>query len=400
MKEAKTEETKKSEPAYKKIKTSNGDELELFLDRFLSGDGRLGEEEASKLKEEQFLKGLLNRLNDDKYRQYKFAILTSPFYGSYFDLSKGIVKDFVLADEKALADFLIEEANAGRLEDEKNAVLYQIAVDESVNGKTEFQRLWNSFSLKEEWDYILTLQRLNPEIPKSRAAARLLINAHGKSVKAFIQALDDRIKKNGEAEAELDRFLQEYMRLDCEKSYDVVSGIIAIHKNREKRLEREKNLIQKENDKVSKKLFSCVYQPLESLESLASDLRVTEGQINCKLVSDKLMAYIIELRKSLNEEPFDLSALGDMDAWETQRAVKYDSEKYSIATRESLAGKSVKLQTLGFSYHDEKGNPKKRPAKAYTTENKKQKNSKGKIENNKKGVKNSSSRNTKGGTKK
>ena len=120
---------------------------------------------------------------------------------------------------------------------------------------------------------------------------------------------------------------------------------------------------ERELNRYSSELFSSIYLPLEQLENLAVNLRLSDGEIKCSLVAGQMIQAISALREGLTA--MGLETADEIERWERQSYIEYDAEKHRMSSPVINPDEKVKLQTLGYSYVDDDGNKKIRAAEVY-----------------------------------
>lgn len=223
--------------------------------------------------------------------------------------------------------------------------------------------IWNEFIDEEQWQCILSKMRQvisSDEIPQMLSS--VLRKLEGCSVRALVKVLCESYTKEnnislweiannisyndfGQNKEIILRFMQ------CiEKSNTVKGKKIAAF---ERRLQGQ-----------AKEVYANVYEPEEKLEELVTNLATFSGEIAPNTVRQQLLPIVKDFRKGF--ERLGVNVLTGGTKWENNESVRFNPEKHTMPSNgRPHKGDDVKLNTLGFFYKDEDGNPKKHLAKIY-----------------------------------
>ena len=223
--------------------------------------------------------------------------------------------------------------------------------------------IWNEFIDEEQWQCILSKMRKvisSDEIPQMLSS--ILRKLEGCSVRALVEVLCESYTKEnnislweiannisyndfGQNKEIILRFMQ------CiEKSNTVKGKKIAAF---ERRLQGQ-----------AKEVYANVYEPEEKLEELVTNLATFSGEIAPNTVRQQLLPIVKDFRKGF--ERLGVNVLTGGTKWENNESVRFNPEKHTMPSNgRPHKGDDVKLNTLGFFYKDEDGNPKKHLAKIY-----------------------------------
>lgn len=223
--------------------------------------------------------------------------------------------------------------------------------------------IWNEFIDEEQWQCILSKMRQvisSDEIPQMLSS--VLRKLEGCSVRALVEVLCESYTKEnnislweiannisyndfGQNKEIILRFMQ------CiEKSNTVKGKKIAAF---ERRLQGQ-----------AKEVYANVYEPEEKLEELVTNLATFSGEIAPNTVRQQLLPIVKDFRKGF--ERLGVNVLTGGTKWENNESVRFNPEKHTMPSNgRPHKGDDVKLNTLGFFYKDEEGNPKKHLAKIY-----------------------------------
>ena len=102
-----------------------------------------------------------------------------------------------------------------------------------------------------------------------------------------------------------------------------------------------------------KALFSSIYEPLKRLELLASDLRMSSGNIPCHLVANQLVDLISSLRSGMLQ--MNLYPVCDIDDWRRGRPIPYNAGQHIRPMNAEDDPNKIILQTMGFRYLGDDG---------------------------------------------
>lgn len=223
--------------------------------------------------------------------------------------------------------------------------------------------IWNEFIDEEQWQCILSKMRKvisSDEIPQMLSS--ILRKLEGCSVRALVEVLCESYTKEnnislweiannisyndfGQNKEIILRFMQ------CIEESNTVKGkkIAAF----ERRLQGQ-----------AKEVYANVYEPEEKLEELVTNLATFSGEIAPNTVRQQLLPIVKDFRKGF--ERLGVNVLTGGTKWENNESVRFNPEKHTMPSNgRPHKGDDVKLNTLGFFYKDEEGNPKKHLAKIY-----------------------------------
>ena len=348
--------------AYKVIDEIKPPVEEIFLRDYIQS-GELSAEEIESLRNYGFLQRFIELFDKTSYRNVAFPVLAKLYSDNAIDLESDLFAKFISAHGTMLAEYLEEEYSEvpGYLEDTEKRVFLEFSIRETVRGSDEYTEWWNSISRAVDWRIILETAEEVIDDSILKVAVKLMHHVSGASMDAFMELLQS--EQSEVLRITPAEFIIELVGQEAPEQKNLVRGYIRGLDQNVHKLQRRVAVKEREISRHTQELFSALYQPLEQLEQLAVDLRLSDGEIKCSLVAGHVINALADLRESLSA--LGLDTADDVSAWRKQTFVEYDPEKHRIPSMIGSAGEQVKLQTLGFVYTDDEGNNKIRAAEVY-----------------------------------
>ena len=339
----------------------------LVLDDFFSS-GEASDELKRLIKDKESFKKILEELH--RRVGYEIEILWELWRQKLINCKNKDILVYLQQHSQQANDFLKKRMQSDKvdIEDSFLELLLQALIEkERENLATgEVNRnidIWNEFIDEEQWQCILSKMRKvisSDEIPQMLSS--ILRKLEGCSVRALVEVLCESYTKEnnislweiannisyndfGQNKEIILRFMQ------CiEKSNTVKGKKIAAF---ERRLQGQ-----------AKEVYANVYEPEEKLEELVTNLATFSGEIAPNTVRQQLLPIVKDFRKGF--ERLGVNVLTGGTKWENNESVRFNPEKHTMPSNgRPHKGDDVKLNTLGFFYKDEDGNPKKHLAKIY-----------------------------------
>ena len=348
--------------AYKVIDEIKPPVEEIFLRDYIQS-GELSAEEIESLRNYGFLQRFIELFDKTSYRNVAFPVLAKLYSDNAIDLESDLFAKFISAHGTMLAEYLEEEYSEvpGYLEDTEKRVFLEFSIRETVRGSDEYTEWWNSISRAVDWRIILETAEEVIDDSILKVAVKLMHHVSGASMDAFMELLQS--EQSEVLRITPAEFIIELVGQEVPEQKNLVRGYIRGLDQNVHKLQRRVAVKEREISRHTQELFSALYQPLEQLEQLAVDLRLSDGEIKCSLVAGHVINALADLRESLSA--LGLDTADDVSTWRKQTFVEYDPEKHRIPSMIGSAGEQVKLQTLGFVYTDDEGNNKIRAAEVY-----------------------------------
>ena len=340
---------------------------ELVVTDFFSS-GKANEELKKLISDKESFKKILEELH--RRVGYEIEILWELWRQKLINCKNKDILVYLQQHSQQANDFLKKRMQSDKvdIEDSFLELLLQVLIEkERENLATgEVNRnidIWNEFIDEEQWQCILSKMRKvisSDEIPQMLSS--ILRKLEGCSVRALVEVLCESYTKEnnislweiannisyndfGQNKEIILRFMQ------CiEKSNTVKGKKIAAF---ERRLQGQ-----------AKEVYANVYEPEEKLEELVTNLATFSGEIAPNTVRQQLLPIVKDFRKGF--ERLGVNVLTGGTKWENNESVRFNPEKHTMPSNgRPHKGDDVKLNTLGFFYKDEEGNPKKHLAKIY-----------------------------------
>lgn len=352
----------KRQEAYKTIDDVKTPVEEAFLSQYIQ-TGELSTEEEESLRNYGFLHGVIALFEKPIYTDVAFPVLAKLYADSAIDLESDVIAEFISAHGRLLAEYLENQYSEipDYLEDTENRLFLEYAIKGTISGSDEYAPWWNSIRRASDWKAVLETAVEIIEDSLLKVSVKLLHHVNGSSMDAFMELLEsEQSEAFGITTSE---FVIELLGQEAPELKNLVRGYIRSEDQNIRKLERKVAAKEREINRYSQELFSALYMPLEQLEQLAVNLRLSDGEIKCRLVARHVIDALSALRENLSA--LGLDPADEVETWKQQSFVEYDPEKHRMPSMIGTAGEQVKLQTLGFSYTDDEGNHKIRAAEVY-----------------------------------
>ena len=358
---AKAQETDSDENREKAYRSLNDVKMpyeEAFLKSFISS-GVVSEEYHVQFHDQGFVNRVLQCLEKGSFKDYALPILLKLYDEGAIDLIEGPASDFLNQHPERLCDYLVEKSPIS-VEDLSNPEL-ELLVEKAIQkelrdatGKSSsfFSEFWNTIVDQEIWRWIVSKvneivngENINP------AVSCLLLKLGGKAAKSLVEVLFD------DSEATIKVSTAEVMASllknsgSCER--DVIIETIRLLEQNNRKVQRKLNTSERKLRSRSQELFSSVYLPMEQLEELAINLKLTKGEIKASLVASHLIDIVLSLRDGF--EALDLLPIADTDDWKYQNNIEFDPNTHRVTMDNDCAPDAVRLRSLGFRYQDDDG---------------------------------------------
>lgn len=349
----------KAYAAIDEIKPSREEE---FLIQFIR-DGIITDEIESELRNYGFLQRLLECFDKNSYKDIAFPVLAKIYSEGAIDLESELVEKFVLNHNRMLAEYLEDQytMDSQWINDAENRVFLEYSIKGTVSGNNDYVTWWNSIKLSGDWKYILEVASEMELGSLALISSKLMHHVYGQSMDAFMELLN--AGNVQEIKLSASEFIDEFLRKEAPDQRDLVRGYIRNIEQSNRKIQRRLASKEREINRHSQELFSSLYAPLEELEELAVNLRLSDGKIDCSLVAGHVINALSSLREGLCA--MGLETAEEIELWQKQSLIDYNPEKHRMTSVVENVNEKVKLQTLGYSYIDDEGNTKVRAAEVY-----------------------------------
>lgn len=264
--------------AYRVINEIKPSEEEVFLDRYIQG-GELSEKDEDLLRDYGFLQRFIELFDKSEHRIYAFPVLAKLYTDNAIDLECDLIARFIGTHSKMLADYLEEQYSSvpGYLNDTENRVFLEYSIKHTVAGKNDYVKWWNSICKAADWKIVLDTAEEIIDESLLKVATKLMCHVSGTSMDAFLELLDS---KEGETlRITRAEFIIELIGQEVPTQKNLVSNYIRSMDQNVRKLQRRVAIKEREINRHSQELFSALYQPLEQLEQLAVNLKLSDGEI-------------------------------------------------------------------------------------------------------------------------
>lgn len=350
------------EQAYAAIDEVKPPREEEFLLEYVES-GSLSDENIEELKNYGFVQRLIECFNKKSYSDLAFPVLSKLYEDGAIDFEDEQICQFVNNHPRLLAEYLEDQynKNPGNLMDEDNGILIEYAIKSCLDGCNDYVTWWNTIKTPEDWKYILTKINDMYGVPIETKVTKLLHHVEGKSLIAFVELMNS--NEANDINLSASELISEYLEQEAPDVKDLVRGYVRNSEQSNRKLQRRLASKERELNRFGSDLFSSIYLPLEQLENLAVNLRLSDGEIKCSLVAGQMIQALASLREGLSA--IGLDTADEIENWQRQSLIEYDVEKHRMSSPMISPEDKVKLQTLGYAYIDDEGNRKIRAAEVY-----------------------------------
>lgn len=346
------------EKAYRSLNDVKMPYEEAFLKSFISS-GVVSEEYHIQFRDSSFVNRVLQCLEKGSFKDYSLPILLKLYDEGAIDLIEGPASDFLDQHPERLCDYLMEKVPLSEkdLNNPELELLIEKAIQKEFSnaaGKniSFFSGFWNTITNQEVWHWIVS--KVNEIVEGENinsSISCLLFKLEGKAAKSLTEVLFD----NSEAEVKFST--AEVISLLLKKSgsteRDVIIETIKLLEQNNRKVQRKLNTAERKLRSHGQELFSSVYLPMEQLEELAINLKLTKGDIKASLVATHLIDIVLSLREGF--ETLDVLPMVDMDDWKYQNKIEFDPNMHCVTTDNDCVPNAVRLRSLGFRYQDDDG---------------------------------------------
>ncbi len=338
------------------------------LDDFIDSSSTLSEKQKKLIRKTVFFKKLLEELSI--YGKQGIAILLELWKQNLIKLGNREILIYLWQYSQQVNDFIKEriQPDSIDIEDSFLELLLQVLIEKERENiaRGEVNRdidIWNEFIDEEQWQCILSKMRKaisSDEIPQMLSS--ILRKLEGRSVRALVKILCESYTK--ENNISLWEIANNISYNDFAQNRDII--LIFMHCIEKSNAVKAKKVNAKEKrlQGQAKEVYANVYEPEEKLEELVTNLATFSGEIAPNTVRQQLLPIVKDFRKGF--ERLGVNGLFENAKWANELGVKFNSEMHAMPMNgRPMPGDDVKLSTMGFSYKDEDGNPKKHLAKIY-----------------------------------
>jgi len=346
------------EKAYRSMNDVKMPHEEAFLKNFISS-GVVSEAYHVQFRDQGFVNRVLQCLEKGSFKDYSLPILLKLYDEGAIDLIEGPASDFLNQHPERLCDYLVEKAPLAEedLNNPELELLVEKAIQKELSNDTRkkgsfFSEFWNTIVDQSIWRWIVSKvnEIVNGENINS-AVSCLLLNLGGKAAKSLVEVLfDDSEATIKVSTAEVMASLLKHSG-SCER--DVIIETIRLLEQNNRKAQRKLNTSERKLRSHGQELFSSVYLPMEQLEELAINLKLTKGEIKASLVASHLIDIVLSLRDGF--EALDLLPIADTDDWKYQNEIEFDPDTHRVMMDNDCSPETVRLRSLGFRYQDDDG---------------------------------------------
>lgn len=329
---------------------------EVFLKNFIR-EGILSDEMRSQLRSEIFCESVLRYMDHGSYQEVALPVimrlyeqgaidLEAPFMAEYFHSHASLVSDYLCSKMYEL--FENKDSDDRALLDVAIRIESTYCMDASA---ALFNTLWNTIQESDLW---LTILRYASELD--------LPDIHD-AIYGFMKGLDDAASE-ALVEALFMPLAQEMHITATEvigsalRNRADISPIVVISafQKMEQLFRSAQRKLRTADRKINgqgQMLFSSVYESVEHLEIIASNLRMSKGNIPCQLVANELVDIVTSLRAGMQQ--MNLLPVCNVEDWKRGYPIAFDVAQHRMPMNTENVPEKIMLQTMGFRYLGDDG---------------------------------------------
>ena len=343
------------EKAYLSLNDMKMPQEEAFLKDFISS-GTVSEEFHSLFRDPGFVNRILQCLDKGSFKDYSLPILLRLYDEGAVDLIEGPASDFIDAHPERLCDYLVENLpeSVADFDDSELGLLVEKAIQKELSSPAIpfFPAFWNSITDDAIWRWIvIKVSEIANDACLSTAITALMPKLEGKAAKVLVEVLFD--DPGTEVKMTTSEVISALLKNSGSSDRDIVLEIIRLIEQNNRKIQRKLNTAERKLRSQGQELFSSVYLPMEQLEELAINLKLTNGDIKASLVAAHMIDIIISLREGF--ESLDLHPTVEMDDWKYQNKLAFDPNAHRVTADCDVASADIRLRSMGFRYQDDDG---------------------------------------------
>lgn len=359
--EAKVQENDSDENREKAYRSLNDVKMpleEAFLRSFISS-GVVSEEYHAQFRNPSFMSRVLQCLDKGSFKDYTLPILLKLYDEGAVDLVEGPASDFLDQHPERLCEYLVDKTpdSIEELECAELELLIEKAIQKELrnaekNATPLFAPFWNTISNEDIWKWIVSKvnEIVNGE-DINAAISCMLLKLEGKAAKSLVEVLFG--TPDFEVKVSTTEVTSALLKSSGSSERDVIIETLRLLEQNNRKIQRKLNTAERKLRSHSQELFSSVYLPMEQLEELAINLKMTKGEIKASLVASHLIDLVLALREGF--ETLDLHPIVDPDDWKYQNKIEFDTSTHRVTADGDSPPDVVRLRSLGFRYQDDDG---------------------------------------------
>lgn len=322
---------------------------EAFLQKFIE-EGTLDALLCDRLRADDAAQWLLKELNQAEYYSKALKILVQLHGLGEIDLEQEEYTEFLVQNSDCLEEYLCQQyCESNALQESALEYLFELAVKLEYSGAGgRFRRLWNKFDTRKLWLRLLSnLKNIEPD-DFSRYIYKYMIGLSGKTAQLVAELLLND-KQFSEVGKPMD-IITELLVNNPSDNKEIIYYYLLLQEEQKLKLAQRVKKLKQQVDRQGQELFTDIYQPVERLEELAVNVKLSSGEISNKLLAGKLMEELVRLRKNLID--LGVEPLVEPDDWQQQNLLTYDVKQHQFAVPKEKKPAKVWARTMGFSYYN------------------------------------------------
>lgn len=329
---------------------------EVFLKQFIR-DGFLSDEMRTQLQSETFCESILRYMDHGSYQGFALPVMMRLYEQGAVDLEAPFMMEYIRTHAPLVSDYLCEkfyELFENDASDDRALfdVVIKIESTYSMDASSAiFNVLWNTIKETDLWITVLQY-----------AADMDLADIHD-AVYAFMKGLDNEasealvealfMPQAQEMHIAATEVIGSALRNGANISPVIITAAFQKMEQLSRSAQRKLRTADRKLNGQGQNLFSSVYAPVERLEIIASNLRMSKGDIPCQLVANELVDIVTSLRAGMLQ--MNLHPVVEVDDWRRGYPLPFNAELHRKPMNAEEDPEKIILQTMGFRYLGDDG---------------------------------------------
>ncbi len=303
---------------------------------------------------------LCNRLRTDDAAQWLVAELSKAEYHSRaleilvqlhelgeIDLEQEEYTGFLVQNCDSLEEYLCQQyCESDVLQESALEYLFELAVKLEYRGAGgRLRRLWNKLDTRESWLRLLSNLKKDGF---SRYIYKYMIGLSQKTAQLVAELLL-KDKQFSEVGKPMD-IITELLDNNPSDNKELIYHYLRLQEEQERKLAQRVKELKQQVDRQGQELFADIYEPVEKLEELAVNVKLSSRGISNEIIASKLMAELVLLRNNLID--LGVEPLVEPSDWQQQNLLNYDVQNHQFAVPQDKKPAKVLARTMGFSYYN------------------------------------------------
>lgn len=329
---------------------------EAFLKQYIR-DGELSDEMRTQIQSETFCESMLRYMDHGSYQGFALPVIMHLYEQGAIDLEAPFMMEYVRTHSSSVSDYLCNKLYEFiENENSDDRALFDVAlrIESAYSMAYEhsyFNTLWNVIQEPEMW---LTVLRFTSDLdlPDIHDAVYGFMKGLADAAsEAFVEALFSQQAQDLHIAAT--EVIGSALRNHADISPVLVTSAFQKMEQLSRSAQRKLRTADRKINGQGQLLFSSVYEPVERLEIIASNLRMSKGDIPCQLVANELVDIVTSLRAGMLQ--MNLHPVCNVEDWRRGYPIPFDAELHRKPMSTEDEPEKIILQTMGFRYLGDDG---------------------------------------------